>query len=109
MARAMSFREEPFVTAGVIGAGPVGLLAAMALGARGLAVWLHSIEPADHPRATLAEQIGARYVRSLDLQADIMVEPTGAAAAAFAAIRCAGPVRGCSVLWAFAAQGHVAL
>lgn len=108
IARAMSFREEPCMTAGVLGAGPLGLLAAMALRARGLAVWLHSLEPADHPRARLAEQIGARYVRSLDSHADIVVEATGAATAAFAAIRCLAPLGVCAILGAVAGDGHVA-
>ena len=96
------------MTAGVLGAGPLGLLAAMALRARGLAVWLHSLEPPDHPRAKLAEQIGARYVRTLDLQADIVVEATGAAPAAFAAIRCLAPLGVCAILGAVAGEGHVA-
>jgi len=104
---AMKFREEPPVTAGVLGAGPLGLLAAMALRTRGLDVWLHSLEPAGHPRARLAEQIGVRYVRSLDLQADIVVEATGAFQAAFAAIRCLAPLGVCAVLGALAGEGHV--
>ena len=104
---AMKFREEPPVTAGVLGAGPVGLLAAMALRARGLDVWLYSLEPENHPRARLAEQIGARYVRSLDFPADIVVEATGAAQAAFAAIRCLTPLGICALLGADTGEGRV--
>jgi glucose 1-dehydrogenase len=104
---AMRFREEPAVTAGVLGAGPVGLLAAMALRARALDVWLYSLESADHPRARLAGQIGARYVTSLDFQADIVVEATGAAQAAFAAIRCLAPLGVCALLGAGSGEGHV--
>jgi threonine dehydrogenase-like Zn-dependent dehydrogenase len=104
---AMKFREEPPVSAGVLGAGPVGLLAAMALRARGLDVWLYSLEAVDHPRAKLAEQIGARYVRSLDWQADIVVEATGAAQAAFAAIRCLTPLGVCALLGTDTGEGHV--
>jgi threonine dehydrogenase-like Zn-dependent dehydrogenase len=104
---AMRFREEPPATAGVLGAGPIGLLAAMALRARGLDVWLYSLESADHPRARLAEQMGARYVRSLDFQADIVVEATGAAEAAFAAIRCLTPLGVCALLGAATGEGHV--
>ena len=104
---AMKFREEPPVTAGVLGAGPVGLLAAMALRARGIDVWLYSLEPENHPRARLLEQIGARYVKLLDFQADIVVEATGAAQAAFAAIRCLTPLGVCALLGADSGEGHV--
>jgi threonine dehydrogenase-like Zn-dependent dehydrogenase len=85
----------------------VGLLAAMALRARDLDVWLYSLESADHPRARLAEQIGARYVRSLNFQADVVVEATGAAEAAFAAIRCLAPLGVCALLGAATGDGHV--
>jgi threonine dehydrogenase-like Zn-dependent dehydrogenase len=104
---AMKFRPEPPVTAGVLGAGPLGLLAAMALRARGLDVWLYSLESADHPRARLAEQIGARYIGSLDFQADIVVEATGAAQAAFAAMQCLAPLGVCALLGADSGEGHV--
>ena len=104
---AMRFREEPPATAGVLGAGPIGLLAAMALRSRGLDVWLYSLESADHPRARLAEQMGARYVRSLDFKADIVVEAAGAADAAFAAIRCLTPLGVCALLGAATGEGHV--
>ena len=104
---AMKFRPEPPVSAGVLGAGPVGLLAAMALRARGLDVWLYSLESEGHPRARLAEQIGARYVTSLDFHADIVVEATGAAPAAFAAIRCLTPLGVCAILGADTGEGHV--
>jgi threonine dehydrogenase-like Zn-dependent dehydrogenase len=104
---AFRLREEPAATGGVLGAGPLGLLAAMAMRARGLDVWLYSLEPVDHPRARLAGQIGARYARSLDAQADIVVEATGAAEAAFAAIRCLAPLGVCAILGAVAGQGEV--
>jgi threonine dehydrogenase-like Zn-dependent dehydrogenase len=104
---AMRFRQEPAITAGVLGAGPVGLLAAMALRARGLDVWLYSLESAGHPRARLAEAMGARYVTKLDFQADIVVEATGAGGAAFAAIRCLAPLGVCALLGADTGDGHV--
>jgi threonine dehydrogenase-like Zn-dependent dehydrogenase len=104
---AIKFRQEPPATGGVFGAGPLGLLAALAMRSRGLDVWLHSLEPADHPRARLVEQIGARYIRSLDVKADIVVEATGAAAAAFEAIRSLAPLGVCAILGAVAGQGQV--
>jgi glucose 1-dehydrogenase len=107
---AMQFRQAPPATAGVLGAGPVGLLAAMALRARGLDVWLHSLEPRDHPRALLAERAGARYVESLgsrDARADIVIEATGSAQAAFAAIECLTPLGVAALLGASTGVGHV--
>ncbi len=104
---AMRLREEPPTTAGVLGAGPVGLLAAMALRARGLEVWLHSLEPPDHPRARLAERMGARYTQSLYWKADLVVEAAGAAEASFAALRCLRPLGVCALLGAPQGTGHV--
>jgi threonine dehydrogenase-like Zn-dependent dehydrogenase len=47
----------------VIGAGPVGLLLCLGLRARGVEhVFIHSLEPAGHPRALLAIGAGARYL-----------------------------------------------
>jgi glucose 1-dehydrogenase len=46
----------------VLGAGPVGLLGAMALRARGFETAVFSLEPDDHPKAALVRAIGARYV-----------------------------------------------
>ncbi|HSJ98989.1 MAG TPA: alcohol dehydrogenase catalytic domain-containing protein, partial [Myxococcota bacterium] len=48
----------------VLGAGPVGLLGAMALAASGFAVTVFSREPAPNAKAALVEAIGARYVSS---------------------------------------------
>jgi threonine dehydrogenase-like Zn-dependent dehydrogenase len=104
---AMQFRQEPARSAGVLGAGPVGLLAAMALRARGLDVWLRSLEPRDHPRARLAEFAGARYVESPGERADIVVEATGSAEAAFAAIESLKPLGVAAILGASTGVGHV--
>jgi threonine dehydrogenase-like Zn-dependent dehydrogenase len=104
---ALRLREEPPATAGVLGAGPVGLLAAMTLRARGLDVWLHSLEPPDHPRARLAERMGARYTQSLDWKVDLVVEATGSAEASFAALRCLRPLGVCAVLGAAQGAGNV--
>jgi threonine dehydrogenase-like Zn-dependent dehydrogenase len=105
---AIRLRAEPPVTAGVLGAGPVGLLAAMALRARGLDVWLRSLEPRDHPRAKLAEQAGARYLGTLDAKADIVVEATGSADAGFTAIRSLRPLGVCALLGGASGDGQIA-
>jgi len=57
------FPWEPVgVKALVLGAGPIGLLAAMMLEARGMQIVVYSREPAASPRADLVRSIGARYV-----------------------------------------------
>lgn len=104
---AMQFRQAPPATAGVLGAGPLGLLAAMAMQARGLDVWLHSLEPRDHPRARLAARIGARYVETLGSRADIVIEATGSAEAAFSAIESLAPLGVAALLGASAGVGHI--
>lgn len=49
-------------TAVVLGAGPVGILGAMALVARGFETWVYSRSTAPNPKADLVHAIGARYV-----------------------------------------------
>jgi threonine dehydrogenase-like Zn-dependent dehydrogenase len=71
----------------VLGAGPLGLIATMALRVRGLEVATFALAPKPNRNAELAEAIGARYVsgkeRSLKEAAaelgnvDLMVEATG--------------------------------
>ncbi len=80
----------------VLGAGPVGLLGALALLVRGFETWVYSLEPADHPKARWVESVGARYVSAatttLDRMAeevggvDLFYEATGAASVAFQAL-----------------------
>lgn len=77
----------------VIGAGPVGLLGAMALVARGFDTTVYSREPAPNPKADLVAAIGARYVSAQDTSIDqlaesvgtidLVYEATGASAVAF--------------------------
>jgi len=77
----------------VIGAGPVGLLGAMALIAEGFAVWVYSREAEGSDRAKLIESFGAHYVSSKthDVKAlreevgriDVVYEAAGAPAVAF--------------------------
>ena len=77
----------------VLGAGPVGLLGAMALAATGYRVTVYSREPAPNPKAALVESIGARYVSSGDVSPaklaevvgniDLVYEASGASAASF--------------------------
>jgi threonine dehydrogenase-like Zn-dependent dehydrogenase len=87
-------------TALVIGAGPIGLLAAMTLTLRGLTVVIHSIEPRSDPRAQLAELAGIRYLESsaaLD-RVDLVFEAAGVSQAAFLAIDRLAPNGVCAIL-----------
>jgi threonine dehydrogenase-like Zn-dependent dehydrogenase len=49
-------------TAVVLGAGPVGILGAMALMVRGFRTWVYNRSPEPNPKADLVNSIGAKYV-----------------------------------------------
>jgi threonine dehydrogenase-like Zn-dependent dehydrogenase len=79
----------------VLGAGPVGLLGAMALVARGYRTAVLSREPPGGPRARLLRAFGAEYIpagtppgrgRGAPERYDLVYEATGAAQAAFDAL-----------------------
>jgi threonine dehydrogenase-like Zn-dependent dehydrogenase len=61
----------------VLGAGPVGLLGAMALKVRGFDVYVYSREPKDDPRVRLVEAMGATYISSTEKTADQLAEQVG--------------------------------
>lgn len=79
-------------TALVIGAGTVGLLAAMVLRLRGLHVDIVSAEPPHSARARLAEDAGARYLARPDRKVDVVIEAAGADEAAAVGARSLGPL-----------------
>jgi threonine dehydrogenase-like Zn-dependent dehydrogenase len=84
----------------VIGAGPVGLLGAMALRVRGCRVAVYSREEVTDLRAEIARAIGAEYVSSLDKtpeqmaagmgNIDLVYEATGSPRMAFDAMHVLG-------------------
>lgn len=84
----------------VLGAGPVGLLGAMALVLRGFNTYVYSREPAHDLRAGLTEAIGAQYICSQAVSIpqmaaevgniDLVYEATGAAQMAFEVLGCLG-------------------
>jgi threonine dehydrogenase-like Zn-dependent dehydrogenase len=84
----------------VLGAGPVGLLGALALLARGFDTWVYSREPPAGPKARWAESVAAHYVSSAvtppDALAervgniDLIYEATGAASVSFEALKALG-------------------
>jgi threonine dehydrogenase-like Zn-dependent dehydrogenase len=92
--------EKRGLNAVVLGAGPVGLLGALALLVRGFDTWVYSRESATSARAAWVESVGARYIESgtlpvgqLGKQAgnvDLILEATGSAGLAFAALPAIG-------------------
>ena len=61
----------------VLGAGPVGLLGAMALVNAGFESTVYSRSPKPNPNAAVAEAIGARYISSQQTPIEEMVEQVG--------------------------------
>lgn len=84
----------------VLGAGPVGLLGAMALVNRGFDTYVYAREPVPNPKAEVLEMIGAQYLSaenySLDALAgkvgnvDLVYEASGASRLAFQMIQLLG-------------------
>ena len=72
----------------ILGAGPIGILAAWCARANGMEVTVVSREAEDSPRAVLLRQNGVGYQRSLDgLSADVILEACGSAALAMESMR----------------------
>jgi threonine dehydrogenase-like Zn-dependent dehydrogenase len=98
-------RRYPWEPAGVralvLGAGPIGLLAAMMLRARDVDTFVYSLEPADSDRADLVRSVGAAYVSARDIPIteiashtgalDVIFEAVGVAKVAFPAISALAP------------------
>lgn len=88
-------------TAVVLGAGPVGILAAVALRLRGLDVTVAALEPEGAFKDVLLREAGVHYVSSASTplaelprrtgRIDIVFEATGATAVVFPAMRMLGP------------------
>ena len=77
----------------VLGAGPVGLLGAMALASEGFQTFVYSREPKPSAKSNVVESIGATYVSGKDISLeqlaalvgniDLVYEATGAASVSF--------------------------
>ena len=84
----------------MLGAGPVGLLGAMALVHAGFETFVYSREPAASSRAKLVESIGGTYVSAADEPAetiedtvgtvDLVYEAVGASSLAFEVLSALG-------------------
>lgn len=87
-------------TALALGAGPVGLLGAMALADSGFHTFVYSREPEGGPRSQLVESFGGRYVSAETTSVDqlperlggidVVYEATGASGLAFDVLRVLG-------------------
>ncbi|HSQ01533.1 MAG TPA: glucose 1-dehydrogenase [Candidatus Dormibacteraeota bacterium] len=84
----------------VIGAGPVGLLGAMALVNAGFETWVYSRERVPNPKAEVVTRIGAHYVSAEESTVeqlaaqvgniDLVYEATGASSVAFEVMKVLG-------------------
>jgi threonine dehydrogenase-like Zn-dependent dehydrogenase len=61
----------------VLGAGPVGLLGAMALVLQGFKTYVYSKNPMPNPRADLCKSIGVQYISSDETSVDEMAKMVG--------------------------------
>lgn len=74
----------------VLGAGPIGLLGALALRARGYDTWVYSRNPPRSPPAILAGSIGGRYLSSREVEPEALDRATGGIDLVFEATGAAG-------------------
>jgi glucose 1-dehydrogenase len=99
--RAICLRQSEGRSALVLGLGAIGMLTAMVLQSRGYQVQIYSQEPQDHQRAVLMRSAGIGYGRSLEGRHDLIVEASGCADLALAAL---GNLSSCGVFIALGAQ-----
>lgn len=74
----------------ILGAGTIGLLAAMTLAQTPVSVTVSSLEPAGSQRARLVEQTGAAYRTKPEGQFDLVIEAAGAPQAAASGLSALG-------------------
>ena len=91
----------------VIGAGTIGILAALVLRERGLETAIFSAEDPSSTRAHFIETAGIPYRNVPDIRADIAIEAAGAPAAAAAGLTMLDPLGVLIVLGAFESPGPV--
>ncbi|HBY62141.1 MAG TPA: glucose dehydrogenase [Solibacterales bacterium] len=91
---ALRLHEAGPRTALVMGAGPIGMLAALALSARGFETAVTSLEPSDEPRVRLLARAGVRYTQGVEHapKADVVFEATGSPHAALAGFERLAPL-----------------
>lgn len=108
IARAIDVHQGEPRRALVLGAGPIGILAALIFKLRGFVVRVHSLEPADHPRAALLATQGIEYEPVFSAEpADIIIEAAGSAELTLAALARMAPLAVMVVLGALDITGPV--
>lgn len=85
----------------VLGAGPIGMLGAMALANAGFSTFVYSRETDDHPKAQIVRRFGGTYLSAQTLPLDqiakrigtidVVYEATGASSFAFSVLEHVGP------------------
>ncbi len=90
----------------VIGAGAIGILTALALRVRGLAVSVKSLEDEDTPRVGLLRRCGVEYLRGTAPSADLIFEASGANESAFEAVKLLAPCGVAIILGAMNGKGE---
>ena len=94
-------------TAIVLGAGAIGILAALVLTLRGLKVTLVSQEPSGGERGNLVRRAGIAYTNAFAGKADVVIEATGSPAIALQAVQMLEPLGVLVVLGASVAEGRL--
>ena len=107
IARALAVHEGEPRTALVLGLGPIGMLTAMALKARGYGVRVHSLEPADHPRVAILRLQEIPYEPVLTESADLVIEAAGSTEVALSALQKMPPLGVMVVLGASDGAGPI--
>ncbi len=91
----------------VLGAGTIGILAAMVLREFGLSVVVRSAEPANSSRAALLRAGGFEYTDTPGTRADLVIEATGAPAAAMEGLAALDPMGVLIILGAPHSEGEL--
>lgn len=105
--RALAVHPGTARSALVLGAGPIGMLAAFTLRVREIEVSVFSLEAGGSPRARLLEAAGVRYLTGSCPKADIVIEAAGVARAGFDALGHLAPNGVCAILGARNGEGPV--
>jgi glucose 1-dehydrogenase len=106
---ALALHEGDARRAVVVGAGTIGILAALVLRERGLEAAIFSAEEPASPRAQLIESAGIRYASQPKLRGDIVIEAAGSPAAASAGLSMLDPLGVLIILGAFESHGPLPL
>jgi glucose 1-dehydrogenase len=109
VALALRLHQGAPETALVVGAGAVGLLAAMVLQRRGLRAGLLSLEPARSSRARLVSDAGVEYMTTAEEKYDIVIEAAGSEEAAMTGLAALGPLGVMILLGAKTSAGNMPL